>query len=33
MDVFARQHRNAVSELVVDGRAQLAIVRHALGLT
>jgi hypothetical protein len=31
MEAFACQHCNAVPELVVDGRAQLSIVRHALG--
>jgi hypothetical protein len=31
MDVFACQHCSAAPELVVDGRAQLSIVRHALG--
>lgn len=31
MDMFACQHCSAVPELVIDGRAQLSIVRHALG--
>jgi hypothetical protein len=31
MDAFACQHCNAVPELVVDGRAQLSIVRRAPG--
>ena len=31
MDMFACQYCSAVPELVVDGRAQLSIVRHALG--
>ncbi len=30
-DVFCCQHCTAVPELLVDGKAQLAIVRHALG--
>ena len=29
MDVFSCQHCDAAPELVVDGRAQLSIVRHA----
>jgi hypothetical protein len=31
MDMFACQHCSAVPELVTDGRAQLSVVRHALG--
>ncbi|MCV7100903.1 MULTISPECIES: hypothetical protein [Mycobacterium] len=31
MDVFACQHCPAAPELIVDGRAQLSIVRHNLG--
>ena len=31
MDMFTCQHCSAVPELVVDGRAQLSIVRHRLG--
>jgi hypothetical protein len=31
LDVFACQHGEAAPELVIDGRAQLSIVRHALG--
>ncbi|MBS4729710.1 hypothetical protein MSM1_15620 [Mycobacterium sp. SM1] len=31
MDVFACQHCAAMPEMIIDGRAQLSIVRHSLG--
>jgi hypothetical protein len=33
MDVFSCQHCSAFPELLVDGRAQLSVVRHSLGCT